>query len=651
MKNEYISKYLKYYFELSSAPSYAVMLSGEWGCGKTWYINKLVDEFSQSIGKDKKDIFIYISLYGMKDITEIDAAIFQNLHPFLASKPMAIAGSLLRGAAKIGLNLNLDFNNDNKNDVKANVDGKPFFDTLSEMVSSNNEKIMIFDDLERCYIKHQELFGYFNRFVEHQNQKVVLISHEGELFKKNNSHNEESPKKYKEKLIGATFFVEGDIDEAFISFSQLVDKNCQKLLSKYQNTIYRVCKKVGKNNLRNLRQAIISFPYFLKQFPDRMISMLECRHKSICGYQNENSEFEYIIRFFFYIFLEEKSGSIDKDNWEEAASIFNSKEISYDEFLIKSEEEKKQIREEVLFSTIIHDGIFGSDWYNVVIQNANYYNQLKSIYENMLEVEKTKSKAVWVLLEGLIDLSKAEFKNKYKEMLSDIENDNIENVGELLHSFGILLHLAKNKIIKKSIKSIKNIIRKNLIKNTIDGQYEVIKNHFRQDAWAGYQFYEVNSEEMKEMISYFYKLNDEVGNKNLNIEFQKLIKDLGENIDVICNEIILVGNNGRFSNKPFFSYIKKRDKFFNEVFSLPTRQMHRFMGALKERYMLKYSNGRIEEQFIPEKDLIKNFITYVENKKEKISSNFNPAIKKYDYLHTDLLDIKKQFDKLEDRKE
>ena len=418
MKNKHISQYLKYYFELSSPPGYAVMISGEWGCGKTWFVNKLMEDYSKASEKEKTDCFMYISLYGMKDISEIDAVIFQNLHPVLASKPMAIAGSLLRGAAKIGFNLNIDFNGDSADDVKGNVDGNPFLDTLTKMVSSNTDKIMIFDDLERCYIPHQELFGYLNMFVEHQEQKVVLISHEEELFNKDNDDN---TKKYKEKIIGATFNVEADVDEAFKTFLKLVNCKHRLLLSKYKKTMFLVYNKVGRNNLRNLRQAIVSFPYFLEQFPDGMIEVLESMDKSFWGYQTENNEFENVIRFYFYLFLEEKSGYIDKKNWEEAASIFHSKKMSYADFLHMNEAEQEEIRKSIRFSLIINDRLFGLGWYDVVVLNRDFSREMNLVFENMKNFEKNKSKAVWIIREGLIDLPKEELKTKYTELLSDIE--------------------------------------------------------------------------------------------------------------------------------------------------------------------------------------------------------------------------------------
>ena len=82
------------------------------------------------------------------------------------------------------------------------------------------------------------------------------------------------------------------------------------------------------------------------------------------------------------------------------------------------------------------------------------------------------------------------------------------------------------------------------------------------------------------------------------------------------------------------------------MIALPVHQMHWFMGALKERYRLKSSNGRIEDKLLPEIEMINHFTSFVEKKKRKTSSNFNTVIKKYVYLLDYLSVIKMQLDEI-----
>lgn len=83
--NSHIKAYLDYYCRLS-APGFAVLLKGEWGSGKTWFINK----YRRENPKDKNQKFLYVSLYGITSFSEITNILFQQLIPMLSSKDKEI---------------------------------------------------------------------------------------------------------------------------------------------------------------------------------------------------------------------------------------------------------------------------------------------------------------------------------------------------------------------------------------------------------------------------------------------------------------------------------------------------------------------------------------------------------------------------------
>src|SRR5215471_18573727 len=120
--NIHIKQYLSYYFSLSHAPHYAVMINGPWGIGKTYLLKKLLREHFTDSEK-----FVYISLFGLTSIEEIDAALFQAIYPSLAWKSTKFVGR----AAKAGLKfLRIDF------DVK-----------LGELLNRAGDRVYVFDDL------------------------------------------------------------------------------------------------------------------------------------------------------------------------------------------------------------------------------------------------------------------------------------------------------------------------------------------------------------------------------------------------------------------------------------------------------------------------------------------------------------------------
>ena len=60
----YLDKYINY-----ENPQFAVMLTGKWGCGKTYFIKDWIR--SVELLKEKKYKPIYISLYGIHSLAEL----------------------------------------------------------------------------------------------------------------------------------------------------------------------------------------------------------------------------------------------------------------------------------------------------------------------------------------------------------------------------------------------------------------------------------------------------------------------------------------------------------------------------------------------------------------------------------------------------
>ena len=108
--NVHIERYLKEYLDLEFSPGFAVLLQGEWGCGKTWFIKRFIEDYEEKKGDKNKNRTLYISLYSVKSTIEIEDQIFQQLHPILSSKAMVLTAKILKGALRAGLKIDLDKN-------------------------------------------------------------------------------------------------------------------------------------------------------------------------------------------------------------------------------------------------------------------------------------------------------------------------------------------------------------------------------------------------------------------------------------------------------------------------------------------------------------------------------------------------------------
>lgn len=180
---EIIEKYVN-----KKETNYAILLDGEWGSGKTYFIREiLVPKLKANYEKEKKEKNkddnlknkkpIYISLYGMEDIKEISKSIYINLLGEKSNKwistPIDIAQFL-----------------------KTDIDYSKITEVLEQFVNLD-KNIIIFDDLERCNIDINLCLGYINNLVEHNNIKVIIVANEKEIGKLNYDKN------YELKLIAA----------------------------------------------------------------------------------------------------------------------------------------------------------------------------------------------------------------------------------------------------------------------------------------------------------------------------------------------------------------------------------------------------------------------------------------------------------------
>ncbi len=75
-RNKHVKEYLSYYISFPHSPRFAVILNGTWGIGKTFLVRK----FLQS-SEMKETKSVYISLYGLASLDEINDALFRALYP------------------------------------------------------------------------------------------------------------------------------------------------------------------------------------------------------------------------------------------------------------------------------------------------------------------------------------------------------------------------------------------------------------------------------------------------------------------------------------------------------------------------------------------------------------------------------------------
>lgn len=592
--NLHITKYLDHFCTKIDKPEFAVLIKGDWGSGKTWFINNYIN-------KKGVEKFLYISLYGIKDTSEIDNQIFIKLHPLLGSKPVLIAGKILKSAVRLGFQIGIT--------ESAKLESNPTLPTekILDFTKSLSEKIIVFDDLERSKIEPEILLGYINTFVEHQTLKVILVGHEGILEQVSETY-----KTTREKVIGQIFNITPCYIDAIKTFvKEVKDRKCRKLYKTIENQIFELFNNLKYNNLRNLKQTLLSFEYFYKNIDDT--------------YKNEVEYFEKLFIAYAYLSLEMKSNEISKDNWKDAIEIYSYRKIGQKEFKTLNELDQKKILENAQFGQlfnryniplgkmlidIVFDATINSAIINEAIKNSYYF------------VERNKT-TLGKLVSLWINLTPNEFKQTYELLIVELNELKYRHPAELLHTTGILLLCSDKGLIPLNFKQIYNFIV-SVIDRLID-ESKLIRFDFGNRAiedYGGYGFAKRETAEFRNISDKLKLAYSEIKKKDLKKEIQEILKSFKENYDEFNRSLILYDVEGKFSRDPVLSFINVTS-FFDNYLKIPNERKPNFIYTLKERYELKYSNGELREYFYDEEQFLIDLKSLIDKKIKSEDKLFN----------------------------
>lgn len=289
----FLNEYVNY-----EDPQYAVLLTGKWGCGKTFFIKKWEKEFESNTANTLKPI--YVSLFGLNSVNQIDVAIDRVINPWYYSKWAEAGKKALKLLSKIALKTDFDFDGDGKDDTSLTLDTELKDDPTLKEKESKNYNIFIFDDLERCLIDIRELLGYINILVEHHKSKVIILGDIENMQDKNfrNKDKIEIYKSFEEKTIGRTFTIESDINSTVNSFIEELSMNVLLKKEDVRNVIVYAFQCAGYKNLRVLRQALMDFNQMLSKIDQKIVG----RSSDFC---------KVLLAQYIIAYMEIKSGDRD----------------------------------------------------------------------------------------------------------------------------------------------------------------------------------------------------------------------------------------------------------------------------------------------------------------------------------------------------
>lgn len=475
--------------------NYAVMIDGTWGCGKTYFVtNVLMLKLKEHEANKEKKIkgykkrnVIYVSLYGIKSIGDISKQLYMEAY---FGNNNEVGKLLKKGASIISSMVPLAFDIAKPFIKDVEVDEKNVSNVISEFLSIKNS-ILIFDDLERCECPINEILGYINSFVEHENIKVILIANQSEIgrnidqrkelqylvaaggneidfqgnknsrsdhilkYYKNSNEKEKKTKapisieqletradilfgknteyeRIREKLVGITLYYSPNLEKVLkeLLYKSSVDIDLKRILD--DNIDYFV-QYMERQNHRNLR----TFQFYLSKIEDlyNVIKVIEN--------QAQTAFINYIIRYCFEICVNYKAGTLLYE-WE------GKQEYGYVQF------SKTDIFGATLGFRFVDDFVINS------VLNSVRVEQMLLVYEEEAIKSQNEYDSLFRQLECTwYTLEDTELEERIKECLQELKQNKYK-ISEYTRVIPLLLRLEKIGFSKEYLTQALNSMKENL---------------------------------------------------------------------------------------------------------------------------------------------------------------------------------------------
>ncbi len=178
-------------------PVGALLLTGEWGCGKTYFINHtLKDKLSNEA------VLLRISLFGITKPEEVQKAIRQAWVRAWLEETGNTNFSEAMETGRSWLNKLSDIFPDNLQKI-VRADVTEFIPLKNKM--NGKSVILIFDDLERCQMDTADVLGIINDYCENERYHTIIVANQEKIEKNQlDKANKLSYDEIKEKIIQRT---------------------------------------------------------------------------------------------------------------------------------------------------------------------------------------------------------------------------------------------------------------------------------------------------------------------------------------------------------------------------------------------------------------------------------------------------------------
>lgn len=589
----------------------ALMITGYWGCGKTYFMkNEVIPQVKEKLHKE----IIIVSLFGLNHVNEIPERVLYAYCNALDNSNSSFNWRTISN--KVGLLL--------KNSPKLNefVDLNKIFgkgEGLYNFISKDT--IICFDDLERILnsIDVNEVLGAINQLVENLQYKVIVVANED--FIRQSSKNELI---FKEKVVEKTLvFTPDTIDifqkivssyenESFISYMR---KKAVRLIES-GNALYVKSESYRKNisNIRILKFAIEHFYCVFSYYADKYdINSKDIEQKLI--EQKLNNYWAFILAVSIEYKLNNISFDDDKtlskyihndiakiDLDENNEDIFFAIEEEIENTISKEEQDLKEKTNSRYQNTfykryfITQDElpIFHPELY-AFITGAVTPNYEKLDYEmdkalkQFIHSGNPAHELLDLFMKGIWGFSNNEVGAKLNNLFDFVSNGKLDDYMSYLNASSYLLHYKElySKTDEEIIEGIKKGI--DLFTNKIEITYftrsnlQMLESHINKSIRGIYDY-------IKTLIHQKEKEQDK---KEQELVEQNFIK----NIELVVKDCMYIphGPTPKYMNYPILKFINK-NVIIDKISKAEPIDVYWLITLLHDRYEKGSSEMAKEEQ-------------------------------------------------------
>jgi hypothetical protein len=540
---------------------YAVLVSGEWGAGKTTQVLECLKTIKPSVP------FVHVSLYGLSTENDIKSAIVASIGPEKHKTAQAMKG-LEKTLSGVPI-------------IKGLTDGVISSVYVSKIIESINlSTVFVFDDLERFSSKHMDVaLGFINKLIEREGRRVIVLAHEDKIVDEINGK--------REKIFGRHVKIEPEVDSALHKFINDIDTTdvIRDILNRNKSKIADLFRLSEINSLRVLHHTLNDLSRLLSYFDAETLDLTDI--------------IDPVITTVIVFELEFRAERISEKDIENYAESWISQVLKTS----KDDNDNRAQNLKKYFGLRLQDSALSlSTVARVVARGAFDATKIKGEMSDHIAARRRQKTPPWRIVSDLDKRETHEIEQAIEEMERMLIHRDITDIGDILHTCSMMMLMAS---IGHSMETVQSTLSR--FQRYVDDLCEhgelaaaPLGAHVGReykDAAHGYGYWVTPdySDEFSDFHAYLDKKRDETLTANLMTKAKELLEDLRGNAKIFVGKLVQSDQETTYGTTPILSYIDVFD-FWRAFLSVPKRDWERIQAAIAQRIDHSLGNGPLASE-------------------------------------------------------